>query len=59
MEDLIRRVQADGGLPAGPPPVIAEGIPGIVLWMYRWYWTSSGKTDAVADVFLRLLGLDD
>jgi TetR/AcrR family transcriptional regulator, cholesterol catabolism regulator len=60
VEHLVSRVQADGGLPPGPPPVITEGLLGMVLWMYRWYRKSSGlKADDIADLFLRLVGLQD
>jgi AcrR family transcriptional regulator len=58
--DLIERVQADGGLPKGPPQVVAESILGMVLWMYRWYRGSSGlKADDIASVFMRMLALED
>jgi len=60
VEELVERVQADGGLPEGPSHVVVEGILGMVLWMYRWYRRSSGlKADDIADVFLGMLGLQD
>jgi AcrR family transcriptional regulator len=60
IETLVERVQAAGALPPGPPNVVAEGILGMVLWMYRWYRRSSGlKADDIAEVFLRMLALDD
>jgi AcrR family transcriptional regulator len=61
VEHLVARVQAEGGLPAGPPHVVTEGILGMVLWMYRWYRprTNSPSADEIGDVFLAMLGLAD
>jgi AcrR family transcriptional regulator len=59
VEDLVERVQAEGALPEGPPHIIVEGMLGMVLWMYRWYRKSTPQNaDEIADVFLRMLGLE-
>lgn len=60
IEKLVARVQAEGALPAGPPQIVTEGILGMMLWMYRWHKGGSHapKPDLVADVFLRMLGLE-
>jgi AcrR family transcriptional regulator len=58
-EELVRRLQAEGALDAGPPAVVAEAIIGMIMWMYRWFRrTGPLDADAVADVFLRLVCLD-
>jgi AcrR family transcriptional regulator len=61
IEKLVARVQAEGALPEGPAHIVTEGILGMMLWMYRWHKGGSHapKPDAVADVFLRMLGLED
>jgi len=61
VEELIEQVQADGRLPKGPPHVIAEGILGMVLWMYRWYraGAQSPSADEAAELFQRMLHLAD
>lgn len=60
LEELVERVQLEGALPAGPAHIVVEAILGMVLWIYRWYRESvSPDVDQIADVYLRLLGLDD
>ena len=60
IQKLVERVQAQGALPEGPSHIVAEGILGMMLWMYRWHKGGSHtpKPDVVADLFLRMLGLE-
>lgn len=59
VDDIVRRCQADGALPAGRPTrVITEGILGTISSMYRWYRPDGRYNPAeIAATFLELLGL--
>jgi len=60
VERLVAKVQAQGALKLGPPAIVTQAIIGMVIWLYRWYRRSSQiEVDELADLFLRLIGLDD
>ena len=59
--ELVAEAQKLGALPADhPTDIIAQGILGMLSWMYWWYRPESPSTpDDIARGFLALLGLQE
>ncbi|TYK46865.1 TetR/AcrR family transcriptional regulator [Actinomadura decatromicini] len=58
VEEVVRRAQDEGVLPAGHPTrIVSEGILGMMSWMHWWYKPDEFDADQVSRAFCDLIGL--
>src|SRR4051812_42844294 len=56
--ELIQALQERGGMPEGPPLLLARAVLSMPSWMYHWYRSSASlEARDIADIYCRLIGL--
>jgi TetR/AcrR family transcriptional regulator, cholesterol catabolism regulator len=56
--ELIQALQERGGMPEGPPLLLARAVLSMPSWMYHWYRSSTSlEAREIADIYCRLIGL--
>lgn len=56
--ELIQALQERGGMPEGPPLLLARAVLSMPSWMYHWYRSGASlEAREIADIYCRLIGL--